>query len=266
MRTFALTRPLVLIFLCCAACQSLPAGPPTPQQQPVRDAEASTLLQNAITAMGGQNAPSDSQATGTIDLVAGSQNDSGTVTILTRGTAQTSEQIAAQYTQRTVIFSNGQANLVKVTGVVTLPLELVATSQCPDFPLPLLVGEVNNPDWSIQYVGLETLNGSSVQHIRLWNTYYSNPPFQGISGFTTQDLWLDATSGLPQELSYIRRAGSGDAPSIEVQVYYSSYVNQGGVLYPFQIQKSFNGTPWVTITIQAVAFNVGLTDANFPIQ
>ena len=40
---------------------------------------------------------------------------------------------------------------------------------------------------------------------------------------------------------------------------------RSGVLDPFKIEKSLNGTPWTTITIQNVAFQTGLSDNNFPI-
>jgi hypothetical protein len=38
------------------------------------------------------------------------------------------------------------------------------------------------------------------------------------------------------------------------------------VLYPFQINKSYNGTPWEAITIQSVSFNTGLTTAQFQVE
>jgi hypothetical protein len=44
------------------------------------------------------------------------------------------------------------------------------------------------------------------------------------------------------------------------------YQNLGGLLYPFSIQKSLNGSPWINITISNVTFNTGLTGANFVLQ
>jgi hypothetical protein len=69
---------------------------PSPPQQaspaPTSDPQAVAAIQQAAIAMGG-SAPSDSTATGTITTVAGSPTENGTITILTRGTDQTSEQI-----------------------------------------------------------------------------------------------------------------------------------------------------------------------------
>ena len=94
----------------------------------------------------------------------------------------------------------------------------------------------------------------------------STPRLRHLAGFSVKELWIDASSRLPRKLAYERRAASGAAPRIPVAVFFSDYRNVGGVLYPFRIEKSLNGTPWATITIQNVAFNTGLTDADFPVE
>jgi len=116
------------------------------------------------------------------------------------------------------------------------------------------------------YVGPETLNGASVQHIQVWNTFASKPHLQQLAAFSVKDIWFDTSSGLPVKIAYSRRAGGGSVPGIPVEVFFSNYTNVSGVLYPFQINKSYNGTPWQTITIQSVSFNTGLTDAQFQVE
>ena len=59
----------------------LPFTPPSI----VRDQQALTVLQNAISAMGNA-VPGDSVATGSVTIVAGTKTDDGTVRITTRGT------------------------------------------------------------------------------------------------------------------------------------------------------------------------------------
>ncbi len=230
-----------------------------------RDPQAVALVQLAATAMGGA-APSDSTATGTITVVAGSLTENGQITILTRGTNQTAEQISLPSGQRAVIYSNFEAKETTPSASGAVVTELAVTDQCPAFPLPLLLAALNNSDEAFQYVGQETLNGAAVQHVRVWNTFASNPHLQKLASFSTQDIWFDASSNLPVKLAYTRQAGSGAVPAIPVEVLFSNYTNVNGVLYPFQIQKSYNGTPWQTITIQSVVFNTGLTDAQFQVE
>ena len=231
----------------------------TSSQSPVRDPQALTLLQSSATAMGSV-VPSDSTAIGTITTEAGTLTENGTITILTRGTDQTSEQIQTPH-GAILVYSRGQAsNGARLSG------QRAMTSQSSFFPLPFIGGALNNSDSSFKYIGIETVNGASAHHIQFWNSFASNPTGPRLSEFTTRDIWIDATSYLPLRISYVQRAAGGSAPRIAVDVFFASYQNVGGILYPLSIQKSFNGTPSATITIQQVVFNTGLSDSNFLVQ
>ncbi|MGA8221248.1 MAG: hypothetical protein WB780_06295 [Candidatus Acidiferrales bacterium] len=236
---------------------------PAQSQTTASDPQAISVLQQSVAAMG-TTAPSDSTATGTITTIAGSLTESGTITILTRGTNQTSEQIQTPHGSTTV-YSQGQASQIVGSTPTLLTTELSLCSQSSDFPLPLLTATLNNPDTAYKYVGLESLKGASAHHVQIWNTYNSTPWLQSLSSFTVRDIWLDAASFLPQRFSYIQRVAGGSEPGIAVDVYYSNYQNVVGALYPFSIQKSYNGTPSATITIQNVVLNTGLSDSDFPI-
>src|SRR6267154_1762717 len=76
---------------------------------PQRDPQAVALLQASVRAMGA-SVPSDSVATGTVVVVAGSLTTSGTVRILTRGTDQTLEQLSLPQSTVATIYSRGTAN------------------------------------------------------------------------------------------------------------------------------------------------------------
>lgn len=230
------------------------------------DPQALTILGHSISAMGATT-PLDSVATGSITVVSGSLTQSGTIRVLTKGTAESSVQMTMPDETRTIIFANGQANDVVGDTVSTLPLELVVTSQAADYPLPLITALLNNPDTSYHYVGLESSNGQSLQHIQVWDTFASQPALQSLASFSLRDIWFDAVSGLPQKISYVQKPAQGATPSVAMDVFYSNYqAFSGGVLYPLTIQKSVNGTPWASISIQNVSFNTGLTDSSFPIQ
>lgn len=235
------------------------------QTTPARDPTAIALLQSSIAAMA-TSVPADSVASGTVQIVAGSKTDNGTIRVLTRGVDQSAEQIQLTDSNRELVYSRGLASEIVGTAFKSLQFELAVTSQCPDFPLALLSGALSNPDFAFQYIGLETVDGVAVQHIRFWNTFASQANLQPLTEFSIRELWLDTTTGLPHKLAYNRREARGAAPRIPVEVFYSNYQSTGGVLYPLLIQKSLNGTPWATIRIGSVAFNTGLTDSDFPVQ
>ncbi|MGB8473518.1 MAG: hypothetical protein WCE61_05460 [Candidatus Acidiferrum sp.] len=230
-----------------------------------RDPQAIALLQQTVAAMT-SSVPADSSATGTVTIVEGSTTQNGSIQILTRGTSQTAETVTLQDGQRAVVYSNGDAKEINGASSSSPPLELIVTDQCPDFPLPLLLSSLSTADEAIHYVGAETLDSQPVQHIQVWNTFSSNPVLKNIAHFSTKDIWLDAISGLPLKIAYSRRPGSGAVPAIPVEVTYSNYTKVNGVLYPFQIDKSLNGTTWMTITISIVSFNTGLTASHFQVE
>jgi len=257
MRVVPLAASL-FFFFSQSASQQTPAPPP-------RDAQAIALLQSSVRAMGG-SVPADSVATGNVVVVAGSLTSHGTIRILTRGTDQSSEQIILPQSAYNVTFSRGLAQETNNSATSGLPIERAATSQSVCFPLPFLAAALVNADESIQYVALETVGQQSLQHLRIRNTYASRPNLLQLSEFTTFDVWLDASTGLPQRISFLRRDGRGAVPRVPMDAYFSNYKAASGALYPMQINLSLNGTPWTTITISTVTFNAGLTDSTFSIQ
>lgn len=231
----------------------------------LRDPQAVAILQQSYTAMG-RTVPNDSVANGTLTVVAGSLAETGSIQILTRGTKQSLEQVTTPTATRSVVFSQGQANEQIGTVVRPLYLERAASSESALFPLVLVADALNNPDAAIQYVGAETLNGVSVIHIRTWNTYTSQPDWQGIAEFTMKDMWFDSKSALPVKLSYMQCETGGNSNSdVLVEVFFSGFQNFTGVMYPSSVAKWLNGTLWMKVQINSVNLNTGLTDANFPI-
>src|SRR5947209_7664783 len=209
-----LFRPALLALSSLLLSASIAAQPPP------RDPQAVVILQQALAAMG-RTAPTDSVATGTAVLVAGSTTETGTIRILTRRLDQSAEYFQTPAESRVVIYSRGHADEREGTSVKPLSMELAATSQSPDFPLPLLAGALNSPETALQYLGPETLDGSAVHHIRFWSTFSSQPKFRHLAEFSQRDLWLDVASGLPHKLAYDRRAAGGSAARIPAAVFYS---------------------------------------------
>jgi hypothetical protein len=246
----------VFVFVHAWAQQPLPTV--------IRDPQAATLLQGALRAMGG-SVPLDSVATGTAQVVAGSDTQQGTVRILTRGTDQSSEQFQSSSTTGLVAYSRGSA--AETTNGATRPLSLErsATSQSLCFPLRFLAAGLANPDESFQYIGPEPMGTQSTQHVLMRDTYASRSTLQSLADFTVYDVWIDSATGLPVRISTVRREGGGSSPRIALDVSYSNYRTIAGTAFPFTVQQSLNGTPWITITIENVQLNTGLTDADFAV-
>ena len=231
-----------------------------------QDAQAISVLKQSLTTMG-TIVPADSTATGSVTITAGSDIEQGSITIQTRGSTQTLEQLATTSGTKKLVYSNGLANDTDHAGTKTLySAELAATGQSALFPLPFLAAILSSADSAYQYVGLENVAGTDCHHIRIWRTFSSQANADYLAPFSIRDIWIDSSTNLPNKLAYSVRAASGAEPSTSVEIAYSKFQLTGGVQYPFGISKSINGTPWVTISISSVSFNTGLADSNFSLQ
>jgi hypothetical protein len=256
------SRFLVLFLACCLSL----AAPPSSQQPTAQAPQPLTLLQQSVIAMGA-SVPPDSVATGSITIVAGSETQTGKIRILTRGIDQSSEQITTSDGTSTTTYSQGWASSSDPNMPLTVDsLELSLSSQSALFPFPLISELLASSDWTYQFIGSESLNGVQCNHLQVWNTFASDISRQALSQFSLKDIWLDGKSGLPQQIAFGMKAERGAVPTTPVEVTFSDYRTVSGIAYPFSISKSLNGTPWATITIQAVTFNNGLTDSDFRLQ
>lgn len=250
-----------LLFFLAIPCLSSPIL----GQTPPRDARALTVIQQSLAAMGG-TVPPGSLAIGTVHLVEGSLEETGTIRILTRGANQSREEFRTGRGLQGRVYSSGLAASLFDHGAYPVSLELAATSQSSCFPLVLIAGAFNNPDFAFEYVGEENQNGILTHRIRFWNTFASDPKLQPLADLTVKDLWIDAATALPRKLSYEEQDARGHAARFANGAIYSDYRNIGGIIYPFLIERIFNGTPWATIRIENVSLSPTLSDSDFDVR
>ncbi len=248
-----------------ALCVLLLAHVAVSQQTTSSNQLAQAALAQSVTAMG-VSAPGDSTASGTVQITAGSTSESASFQVKTRGLTQTRETIQASNGTQDRVYSSGQASTVANTTVTPVSMQQGCSFQSALFPLPLFQAALNNPDTIFQYVGPESLSGTSVQHVRFWNSYASQTVFQSVAPFSVKDVWLDATTFLPRRISFDSRAASGAAPTVHIDLDFSAFQSFGGILYPTSVTEYLNQTQWGSFTVQSVVFNTGLTDSDFPVE
>lgn len=235
--------------------------------QVTRDSAGIAAVTNSIGVMGSLP-PQDSTATANITL-SGTSLMQGTLQFTTRRLDQTAEHVVLPSGTQNLIFSQGSSNDLRPDakpGEDPASFELSLTAQSPLFPLPWLASRYANSDVAIQYVGNDSIGGIASIHLRLTNTFASNPNNAHYSNFTASEVWLDAKTYLPVRISYERRDAGGPVPTIPIAYEYSDYRNVQGILYPFQVRKFVNGVLWGTISVQSVQFNSGVSSTAFALQ
>jgi hypothetical protein len=230
---------------------------------PQRDGHAITLATQAYHALGG-TLPTDTKIRGTYSRVIGSTQDSGTIEVLTRGLNQTSTKITNSEGTAEIIYSRGYAVQKDQNGIEQFTLEKSLGSISSISPLVIIAAAVLDQNATAQYVGIESVDGKPANHIRICPSS-ADQNFSKISLFGAKDIWLDADSLLPLEISYQVLDSEGEA-AIPVTFLFSQYKALNGVFYPFQIQESLNATPYMAISITSVSSGASLTDANFSLK
>jgi hypothetical protein len=216
----------------------------------------------------GNPAPSDSVAIGRAVLHVGGTEEQQSLRILTRRLHQYREERMTANGLSTLTFSRFRARAVEGAENVRLPAEVAINDYCPYFPRVGILADFPSPDVSIEYLGLETEGDRELHRIRLSNSFASDElraPYE-LGTNTTTEVWIDSATLLPRKLAYSVIPQQASNEPIPVEIVYAQYGNFGGRLYPTQRVKNFNGTLFAVIQIDQVSFNVGLTDADFPLQ
>lgn len=84
--------------------------------------------------------------------------------------------------------------------------------------------------------------------------------FQGLSGV---DIYLDSASLLPDEIDFNAHADNDENTNFPVEIHFSNYQAVNAFVVPFRIQKFFNGSLLLDVTVTSAAFNTGLPATDF---
>jgi len=254
--------PLQPIYLRALCIISLSFGI-LPSAQAQRDPQALAIATQAFKAMGG-TLPSDLRATGTYARLVGASQDTGSIQILTRSTDQTLELITNSGGFTQVVYSRGYGSKKDATGVTLFGLEKALASNSPIFPMAVVAQAVLDPRSTVHFIATESVNGIPTNHIRIC-TGSLDQNFAEVVVFATKDLWIASNTGLPVEMAYDMYEAQG-APAVAVAAFYSNFRPVKGIYLPLSIQENFDGTPYLNVSITSVAFDVGLTDLDFPLH
>jgi hypothetical protein len=238
-------------------------------QKPVSDPHALALAAKALTALSNGVTVTDATLTGTTTWTTGPDAEKGTVTLKAKGAGQSRMDLALGGGNRSEIrtISKGfpQGAWVGGDGKTTA----YASHNCWTdaswfFPaLSSLAAAQTNPNVVLSYVGAETRNAASVEHLQA-NTY--SPQFLSAQPWSTVDVYLDASSLLPIATTFNTHPDDDAGTNIVLEVDFSDYQSANGVLAPFRIQQFVQGSLTLDIAINSVALNAGLPDSDFAIQ
>jgi hypothetical protein len=228
------------------------------------------LARNSVAVLSGSVQIADITLTGTATRVAGSDTGSGTVTLKALGTSSSRMDLSLSdgtFSEiRTAPSGAPQGEWLAPNGSYnTMAMHNCFTDAAWFYPALTVLSETLNSNLSIIYVGQETKNGISVQHLH----FASNSAAQttGVADplvtLSSTDVYLNSSSLLPVAFAFNTHPDNNALLNIPVEVDFSNYEAVNGVQVPFHIQKFLNGSLFLDMTIQSAAVNSGLTVSAF---
>jgi hypothetical protein len=240
------------------------------QNPPASDPQALSYAAQSIAGMSGSSTISDVTLTGTVTWYGGGGTDTGTATLRALGTGESRMNLALTTGTRTEI-RDGQTGM-------QLGEWIAPNSSSGNFAsqncwtdavwfFPVLGSLAAGPNTVLSYIGLETRNGESVQHIQSY-IYQTNRPGLTPSPqqLSTMDFYLDATTLLPAAVTFNAHPDNNANANLLVEVDFSNYQTVGGVVFPFHIQRYQQGNLMVDVDVTGASFNTGLSLSIFTVD
>ena len=264
-------RFVPVIAVCLALTLVFPSFAAVQTKLPVSDPQAVAYAAQSILALTGGTPIADAKLTGTATWTVGSDNQSGSVTLMGKGTSESRTDLGLSGGNRTEIRNSfggfPQGAWVGSDGVS----HSYAMHNCwtdANWLFPVLSSLSNtDPNIILSYVGLESRSGVSVQHLRSYRALFQSISSDALTEqLSTMDFYLDATSFLPVAVTFSVHPDDDANVTIPVEIDYSNYQITNGAQLPLHVQKFLQGGLVLDLVITSASPNTGLSDSNFNIQ
>lgn len=240
-----------------------------PQSAPPSDPIAISIVQKVVSLLTGGGQVADVTIKASAISVLGSDAETGTATLLAKGTGESRiDLVMSQWTRTDVRnVSNGLpvGEWIKNGGTpVTYAMHNSWIDASWFFPTLSSLAQLANPNFTIKYIGQEQHSGVSVQHVRMFQVAPADTINQfNAAHLSAMDFYFDSQSFLPVAIAFQTHPDNDMNVDIPVEVSFGNYQITSGILVPFHIQKMLNGTVMLDLTVTSVLVNSGVPDTAF---
>ncbi len=241
-------------------------GPVSPRL--VRDSEAVSLLNQALSAAGGELAVGrihDLVGAGDITYYWARKPVQGSVTLRSLGLHQFRlDANLADGLHSNVI--NGTSSFHKNPNGSTsaLPSKNALKIASGMFPAFQLLAAIQDKSITASYAGLASYNGQQAFEIVVQKAFPADHDLLGVrSKATKAHIYIDPNNFMVRgirDTAYAKDEGSGEGSR---EMRFSDYRVVDGVIAPFSIVEFIAGQRTTTIQLRQIVFDTGLTQADF---
>lgn len=237
-----------------------------------RDAQAVSVLQRSLAALVGSTNVSDVTLSGSANWIAGSDNESGSVTLKATAIGQGRIDLSLSGGQRSeVVDASQQAPTGSWCGPDGVWHAAAGHNLLSDptwfFPTFLIRRALASTGYAISAMDTETQDGVSVEHVTIYqSSALVARQATGIPTLGQIDLYLDASTFLPTSISFNAHPDTDAKVDIPIQIKFSNYQTVQGIAVPYHIQKYIQNGLALDVTVTGVQLNSGLSATVFQAQ
>jgi len=243
------------------------------QNPPASDPQALSFVTQSIAAMTQGAAITDVTITGNATWIAGSDRQSGQVTLMAKGTAESRVDLNLNGGTRSEIRNDTagypQGAVIRADGTLKpSALHNCWISASWFFPALSFLGAASDPNLVFSYIGPESRAGVGVQHLRV-SRYLTGQSAKQITltqRLSTMEIYLDSTSLLPRAFLFTVHPEDDALTDIARAIVFSNYQTVNGIQVPLRIQRLVQNGLAVDLVVTGAAFNSGLPDSLFAVQ
>lgn len=232
--------------------------------------QALTLLQNSLAALTGGKSITDITLSGTARRIAGSDDESGMATLKALASGAARMDLTLSSGPRTEILNSTATPPVgswSGPDGVSHPISYhnLLTDSAWFFPAFTLGRVLISGSYVVEYIGQETHNGQSVQHVSVSQSPPSpDPPGAPSFAHLTQiDFFLDSTTLFPAAITFNTHPDNNSRLDLLVEIRFTDYRSVNGSQIPCHIQKFLNNSLLLDFQAQTVTPNTGLSASAF---
>jgi hypothetical protein len=244
------------------------------QNPPQSDPRAVALATQAMALLTGGVAVSDVTLTANVTWIAGSDNETGTATMLAKGTGESRVDLNLIRGTRTEIRNDSASTFPRGASIQDGGTQQDwAMHNCWInaswfYPSLSFLDATSDPTLIFSYVGQESRGGANVQHLRIYRYLAAQKPaFVALTQMvSTADFYLDSASLLPVALLFNLHPEDDANTNISIEIDFSNYQTINGARIPFHVQKLISGGLALDLIVVTATINSGLSDTLFAIQ
>ena len=250
----------------------IPTAPVAPagQKRPLSDPQALLYAAQSIVAISGGKQILDVTLSGRVTWTVGREREMGTVTLWALSNGESRVDLALSSGNRKEIRDSSTKTGRETWRNPTGGTELSSPHNCLTDPVwffPALGSLSARPNVVLSYVGRETRNGSTLQHIR---SYVYMPSLSTLSSAIQQlsrmDFYLDCATHLPVATVCNTHPDNAAESNVAVEIDFGNYQQIDGVQVPMNIQRFVQGALLADISLDTASFNTGLSSSMFAID